>query len=307
MSIFGPDDANLKHLESHFKGHVFVKRDHGSGTISLVLRGPKKRIDHAIDYIAQIERGQPQETSTPTNYDSGDEAVGAWSPDTVYMAFNGRSIVCKTENQKLYINAMKQHDLVIGIGPAGTGKTYLAVAYALRCLKARQVSRIVLTRPVVEAGEKLGFLPGDLYEKVYPYLKPLFDSFYALIGPEKLKALQVTEAIEIVPLAYMRGRTLEDAFIILDEAQNATQNQMKMFLTRMGRNSKIVVTGDITQIDLDNKKLSGLEISEHILGKLNGVAFVRLTEEDVVRHSLVKYVIKAYADWESREDTGRLR
>lgn len=302
LSIFGPDDSNLHHIESHFKVHAFVKRDHGSGAISLILRGPKKRIDNAVNYIADLERGERVEGRIARN-ESGplDTSVEPWDPNAVYTAYDGRAIIPKTENQKNYVRAMASNDLVVGIGPAGTGKTFLAVAYALRCLKAKEVSRIVLTRPVVEAGEKLGFLPGDLYEKVYPYLKPLFDSFYTLLGPEKLKALQVTETIEIVPLAYMRGRTLENAFIILDEAQNTTQGQMKMFLTRMGQGSKIVVTGDITQVDLDNTKTSGLEISEQILGNLEGVAFVRLDQNDVVRHPLVKHVIKAYENWEESQ------
>ncbi|MBI4064682.1 MAG: PhoH family protein [Elusimicrobia bacterium] len=222
-------------------------------------------------------------------------------PDAVYVTHINKPIMAKSDNQRQYVQAMKNNDLVIAFGPAGTGKTFLAVAYGLRCLKEGKVSRIVLTRPVVEAGEKLGFLPGDLYEKVYPYLKPLYDAFFMMLGPEKFKALQVTETIEIVPLAYMRGRTLEDAFIILDEAQNTTQTQMKMFLTRMGRGSKIVITGDTTQIDLENKKLSGLEVTESILNGIPGVVFIKLNEQDVVRHDIVRHVIRAYEEWENRE------
>lgn len=306
LTLFGHEDSNLRTLEERFKVNVFVKKDRGSGEISLILKGPKKRIDRALDYLNDVGQQTPlPQYSTPyappINHDHvRQEQQLTLSPFTIYVTYNGKLIEPRTENQKRYIEALKTNDIVVAIGPAGTGKTFLAVAYALKCLKNKEVSRIVLTRPVVEAGEKLGFLPGDLYEKVYPYLKPLYDSFYALLGPEKFKSLQVTETIEIVPLAYMRGRTLEDAFIILDEAQNATMDQMKMFLTRMGSGSKIVITGDITQIDLENKKISALPISESIIGNVSGIAFVKLNETDVVRHAIVKKIIRAYEDWEDK-------
>jgi phosphate starvation-inducible protein PhoH and related proteins len=220
--------------------------------------------------------------------------------DAIFITSFGKAIRAKTEHQKLYVQSIQERDLVFGIGPAGTGKTYLAVAAALRSLHAREVTKVVLTRPVVEAGEKLGFLPGDLYEKVNPYLKPLYDAFYAMLGPEKFRLWRDDEIIEIVPLAYMRGRTLEGAFIILDEAQNSTPEQMKMFLTRMGLGSKIVVTGDVTQIDLDNKRASGLVVVQDILKNVEGAAFVRFSEEDVVRHAMVRKVLSAYDKWEKR-------
>ena len=183
-------------------------------------------------------------------------------------------------------------------GPAGTGKTFVAVAAALAALEKNLVSRIVLTRPVVEAGEKLGFLPGDLYEKTNPYLKPLYDAFYNMLGPERFQEFRDEEIIEIVPLAYMRGRTLDDAFIILDEAQNTTTEQMKMFLTRMGISSQAVVTGDVTQIDLPDKAASGLVVAQEILDGIPEIAFINFTEEDIVRHALVKTIIRAYTEWE---------
>jgi len=192
------------------------------------------------------------------------------------------------------VDSSLEGDLTFGIGPAGTGKTFLAVMCALRALKAREVSRIVLTRPVVEAGEHLGFLPGDFHEKVNPYLKPLYDAFYAALGPDKFRIWRDDEIIEIVPLAYMRGRTLENAFIILDEAQNTTLEQMKMFLTRMGNGSRVVVTGDVTQIDLDSPRRSGLVAIERILKRVATVRFVHFNTEDVVRHPLVKDIIEAF-------------
>ena len=201
------------------------------------------------------------------------------------------------------MHAIGSHDLVVGIGPAGTGKTYLAVACALAALKEDKVSKIVLTRPVVEAGEKLGFLPGDFYEKVNPYLRPLYDAFYAMLGPDRFRLYRDEETIEIAPLAYMRGRTLENAFIILDEGQNATPEQTKMLLTRMGQGSKLVVNGDITQIDLASKKQSGLIQLPMILKGIVGVQVIHFTQEDVVRHPLVKEILRAYDDWEKQEET----
>jgi phosphate starvation-inducible PhoH-like protein len=200
------------------------------------------------------------------------------------------------------VEAIGSHDLVVGIGPAGTGKTYLAVACALAALKTDKVSRIILTRPVVEAGEKLGFLPGDFYEKVNPYLRPLYDAFHAMLGPDRFRLYRDEETIEIAPLAYMRGRTLENAFIILDEGQNATPEQTKMLLTRMGQGSKLVVNGDITQIDLASRKMSGLIQLPLILKGIAGAAMIHFTQEDVVRHPLVKEILRAYEDWEKQGD-----
>jgi len=189
---------------------------------------------------------------------------------------------------------MEEKDLVVSIGPAGTGKTFLACVQAVRCLERGEIERVILTRPLVEAGEKLGFLPGDLYEKVNPYLKPLYDAFYTLVGPAKFQRYRKDEAVEVVPLAYMRGRTLDDAFIILDEAQNASSGQMQMFLTRLGFNSKAVITGDITQVDLDKHQVSGLIEIQEVLKGIDGVEFVYFSKSDVVRHQLVKRIIDAY-------------
>ena len=220
-----------------------------------------------------------------------------------YTSGLGKAVRPKTVTQKAYVEAIGKNDLVVAIGPAGTGKTYLSVACALAALKGGQVSKIVLTRPVVEAGEKLGFLPGDFYDKVNPYLKPLYDAFYAMLGPDRFRLYRDEETIEIVPLAYMRGRTLENAFIILDEAQNATPEQIKMFLTRTGSGSKVVVNGDVTQIDLASKRLSGLINLPMILKGVPGIHFVHFTEADVVRHKLVKDILHAYNDWEKQKET----
>jgi phosphate starvation-inducible PhoH-like protein len=211
-----------------------------------------------------------------------------------------RFIIPKTETQGLYIDAIKKHDIVIGIGPAGTGKTYLAMAMAIHAFLKKQVSRIVLARPAVEAGERLGFLPGDIYEKVNPYLRPLYDALFDMMDPEKVGKLIDRGIIEIAPLAFMRGRTLNDSFIILDEAQNTTTEQMKMYLTRLGFNSKTVITGDITQIDLPPGKISGLIEAERILNGIEGIKFVYFSEKDVVRHRLVQAIVKAYERYEKR-------
>jgi len=219
-------------------------------------------------------------------------------PQEVYKKSVGR-VKAKTEGQKKYIDAVEKNDIVFSIGPAGTGKTYLASAIAVDYLKSGKVQRIVLTRPAVEAGEKLGFLPGDLIEKVDPYLRPLYDALIDMLGIERFISLREKNIIEIAPLAYMRGRTLNNAFIILDEAQNTTYEQMKMFLTRMGFGSKVIVTGDITQIDIQER--SGLVITQEILKNIDGIAFVYLTDADVVRHPLVKKIIRAYDKFEKLE------
>ncbi len=216
------------------------------------------------------------------------------------MSSKKRFIIPKTETQKQYIEAMRNYDIVIGIGPAGTGKTYLAMAMAINALLKKQVSRIVLARPAVEAGEKLGFLPGDMYEKVNPYLRPLYDALFDMIEAEKASKFIERGIIEIAPLAFMRGRTLNDSFIILDEAQNTTSEQMKMYLTRLGFNSKTVITGDITQIDLPTGKLSGLIEAEKILNDIEGIKVIYFSEKDVVRHKLVQEIVKAYERYEKR-------
>jgi phosphate starvation-inducible protein PhoH and related proteins len=214
--------------------------------------------------------------------------------DTIYVSANKRVISPKSINQKLYIDSIRNHDIVFGIGPAGTGKTYLAMAMALAALMKNQVTRMVLCRPAVEAGEKLGFLPGDLSEKVNPYLRQLYDALHDMVDFDRARRMLERGTIEVAPLAFMRGRTLNDSFIILDEAQNTTSEQMKMFLTRLGYNSKAVITGDVTQIDLPSGKLSGLKEASIVLGNTPGISFVRFNDRDVVRHRLVQSIIKAY-------------
>jgi phosphate starvation-inducible PhoH-like protein len=216
-----------------------------------------------------------------------------------------RRIAAKTVNQRRYLDAIEQNDIVFGIGPAGTGKTYLAMAQAVSYLLAKKVSRIILARPAVEAGEKLGFLPGDLQEKVNPYLRPLYDALYDMMEIEKAERFIERGTIEVAPIAFMRGRTLNDAFVILDEAQNTTSEQMKMFLTRLGFGSKAVVTGDITQIDLPTGRASGLVEAMHIVGKIEGIEFVYFDERDVVRHKLVQAIVKAYEKYGNNEPTRR--
>ena len=231
------------------------------------------------------------------------EEIAALSGGVVAITSRGKQIKCKTVGQQTYVDAIKKDTVVFGVGPAGTGKTYLAVCMAVAAFKSRQVEKIILTRPAVEAGEKLGFLPGDLHEKVDPYLRPLYDALQELLGLETYVKLMERGAIEVAPLAYMRGRTLSNAFIILDEAQNTTKEQMKMFLTRMGEGSKMVVTGDVTQIDLDGKD-SGLVHATKVLENVEGISVCKLTAKDVVRHPLVMRIIRAYEkDAESKEKT----
>jgi phosphate starvation-inducible PhoH-like protein len=220
--------------------------------------------------------------------------------DAIPVPSRKKWVAPKTLGQKRYVEAIRTSDMVFAIGPAGTGKSFLAVAMAVSALMKREVARIVLTRPAVEAGERLGFLPGDLYEKVHPYLRPLYDALYDMLEAEKVTSLMEKGAIEIAPLAYMRGRTLNDAFIVLDEAQNTTSEQMKMFLTRLGFNSRMVITGDITQVDLPSSRPSGLIEIQSVLKGVPGIAFIYFTEKDVVRHELVSEIIKAYDEWGQR-------
>ncbi|MBI5191098.1 MAG: PhoH family protein [Nitrospirae bacterium] len=221
--------------------------------------------------------------------------------DSVLVGSNKKQVTPKTGNQKRYVEAIRKHDIVFGVGPAGTGKTYLAMAAAVSALVKKEVNRIILTRPAVEAGEKLGFLPGDIAEKVHPYLRPLYDALYDMMDAEKVGRLVERGTIEIAPLAFMRGRTLNDSFIILDEAQNTTTEQMKMFLTRMGFGSKSVITGDITQVDLPPERASGLITVMKVLEQVKGIEFVKFTEKDVVRHRLVQDIIMAYQKFEDRD------
>jgi phosphate starvation-inducible PhoH-like protein len=308
--LFGQHDKNLKELEKHFGVQIFVRPsavDDGSG-LTLAVRGKPRSVDQALTTLGEMQRRATrtrQQRGAPTEsievpVQGIPEANGPGAPGVIYETVTGKAIRPQTAQQAAYVKAIQESDMVVSVGPAGTGKTFLAVACAMASLARGQVSKIVLTRPVVEAGEKLGFLPGDFYEKVHPYLKPLYDAFYNMVGAERFRELRDEETIEILPLAYMRGRTLEDAFIILDEGQNTTMPQMKMFLTRMGASSRMVITGDVTQIDLEKRVPSGLIHMTEVLKGVPGISFVHLTEQDVVRHPLVRKIIRAYDEWETK-------
>ena len=298
QNLFGAGDENMRLLE-HLLG---VRISLRSGEI-VVEGGSEQAVDSAQRILARLgalaARGERVDTAVvqyAVQLDAQDELDEL---DTLYQqvvatTFRGRPIRCKTLGQRDYVRAIKRNTLTFGIGPAGTGKTYLAMAMAVSALKNKEVERIVLTRPAVEAGEKLGFLPGDLNQKVDPYLRPLYDAMFEMLGMETCQRMQERGVIEVAPLAYMRGRTLSDAFIILDEAQNTTQEQMKMFLTRMGFRSKIVVTGDPSQIDLPRGRRSGLVEAVEVLSGVEDIAVMRLTHQDVVRHELVQAIVRAY-------------
>jgi phosphate starvation-inducible PhoH-like protein len=314
--LLGQYDENLKRLERNYNVQIMARSN------ILIIRGKSKNVDRAIESINKLiredkghyrkgeEEFMPQQASAIDarhsfyHVDSSASIEKLPSPEksfaTIYVTYNGREIAPRTHNQYLYIEAIKRNDLVVGIGPAGTGKTFLAVASALAELEDGVISRIILTRPVVEAGEKLGFLPGDFYEKIDPYVKPLYDAFYLMLGPKQFHEYREEGIIDVVPIAYMRGRTLDSAFVIVDEAQNSTYDQMKMVLTRLGLDSKMVITGDITQIDIEDKEKSGLICLQEIIKGIPGVEFIYFDEHDVVRHELVKKIIKAYEAWESK-------
>ena len=296
-AIFGNCDQNVKLLENEFHVTAVCR-----GSL-LKFTGEPKDVEaavHAVDgMVTLMQNHTPLEEQTVRYCISlargGEEKrLRELTDDLVAVTAKGGPIHPKTLGQKEYLAAIRSHAITFGVGPAGTGKTYLAVAMAVKAFKSKDVSRIILTRPAVEAGEKLGFLPGDLQNKVDPYLRPLYDGLFDLLGAETFQKLFEKQVIEVAPLAYMRGRTLDDAFIILDEAQNTTPEQMKMFLTRMGVGSKVVVTGDVTQVDLPDKVRSGLVDALQVLRDVDGIAQVRLTEKDVVRHRLVQQIVKAY-------------
>ncbi|MFH1618643.1 MAG: PhoH family protein [bacterium] len=299
LFLLGAQDARIRQLERELKVGIYVNHDPNGEGVDISIRGSVSRIDKALNQLEEILRNRSASLLpeiSPKNISAEHDIK---LPGTaIYITEYGKPVVPRGERQKAYVDAIAKHDMVVAIGPAGTGKTFMAVAAALRALRQRQVSRIILTRPIVEAGEKLGFLPGDFHEKVHPYLKPLYDAFYAMLGPEKFRLWKEDNIIEIVPLAYMRGRTLEHSFIILDEAQNTMPQQMKMFLTRMGMYSRVVITGDITQIDLKDKHQSGLMLAREILKKITAIKFIYFTHADIVRHPLVKDIIHAYDEWE---------
>ena len=301
VSLFGSFDENIKLIEKEFDVS-FITR--GS---EIKIKGDEEAVDKAKRAIKNllllINKGEVLNEQNIRYVislvrDGNEDKLSSMSSDCICISAKGKPIKAKTLGQKKYIEAIKNNTIVFGIGPAGTGKTYLAVALAVNAFRSKQVNRIILTRPAVEAGEKLGFLPGDLQQKVDPYLRPLYDALFDMLGPENFQKYQERGNIEVAPLAYMRGRTLDDSFIILDEAQNTTPEQMKMFLTRLGFGSKIVVTGDITQIDLPDGKKSGLVEVVKILKSVDDIEAVKFTQKDVVRHRLVQDIIKAYEKYE---------
>ncbi len=303
--LFGRLDSNMKLIEKAFAVNISLREE------GVRITGEEISVERAgnvvhilITMLCDKEKIDEQKImyAISVEQEGGGIDVSKMGADCVAINIKGQPIKTKTFGQKKYVEAIDKNTIVFGIGPAGTGKTYLAVAKAVTALKRREVSRIILTRPAVEAGEKLGFLPGDLQNKVDPYLRPLYDGMYEMLGGEGFLRYQERGVIEVAPLAYMRGRTLDNSFIILDEAQNTTPEQMKMFLTRVGYGSHVIVTGDITQIDLPGDKRSGLKEAMKILGGIDGIAFCKFTEKDVVRHPLVQEIIKAYAKYdESRK------
>lgn len=305
QELFGSFDENLKIIEKELIVSLLIRE----GELKII--GEEKNISmasRAMEILMKKQNDGEKITSHTVSYiialvKEGDEDKNFDFDDVVIATSRGKLIKCKTLGQSDYINSIRKNDIVFGIGPAGTGKTYLAMAMAIKAFKSREVNKIILTRPAVEAGEKLGFLPGDLQEKVDPYLRPLYDALHEIMGIDLFQKNMEKGLIEVAPLAYMRGRTLNDSYIILDEAQNTTPEQMKMFLTRLGQGSKVIVTGDITQIDLPKGKSSGLKTVMEILNGIQGIDFIYFTEKDVVRHKLVQDIVKAYEKYEiNKED-----
>lgn len=305
FAFLGSSDENLRELEKLLEADIHVR----GNTITLSGSAPGVALaERVIQQLSTlVERKQPlspeavRHTVSMLTQGTSDSPAEVLGLDIVSR--RGKTIRPKTLNQKHYVDAIDKNTIVFGLGPAGTGKTYLAMAKAVQALQAKQVSRIILTRPAVEAGERLGFLPGTLNEKIDPYLRPLYDALHDMMDPESIPKLMAAGVIEVAPLAYMRGRTISDAFIILDEAQNTTAEQMKMFLTRLGFGSKIVVTGDITQVDLPGGARSGLRVATGILAGIDDIHFAELTSADVVRHRLVADIVDAYGRAEAAEDS----
>jgi len=306
--FFGSKDENFKHLLKLTPAEISARGG------EIFIRGEEADVDEAealINQVLDIVKSEKQLTAGDINYAQSLVKKGVTIKhkdvvsDTILTTSRGKAIKAKTLGQKKYVQAMEENDIVFAIGPAGTGKTYLAVVMAVRALRNKEVQRIVLVRPAVEAGEKLGFLPGDLIDKVDPYLRPLYDGLYDILGLDVAQRHMERNVIEVAPLAYMRGRTLNDAFIILDEAQNTTPQQMKMFLTRLGFGARAVITGDITQVDLPKEEFSGLIEIQKILTGIDGIVFEYLTREDVVRHPLVQRIIDAYEEYDiTQENAG---
>ncbi len=304
QKIFGMQDAYVKKLERDF-GVTIVDRNGG-----VTISGAENMARRAASVLEQLSiisgRGneieeQSVDYAITMGMEEKEKVITEIDTDCICHTVNGKQIRPKTLGQKAYVDAIRKNMIVFGLGPAGTGKTYLAMAMAITAFKNDEVSRIILTRPAIEAGEKLGFLPGDLQSKVDPYLRPLYDALYQIMGAESFSKNMEKGLIEVAPLAYMRGRTLDNAYIILDEAQNTTPAQMKMFLTRIGFGSKVIVTGDASQKDLAPGSKSGLDVAARVLAKIDDIAFCTLTSKDVVRHPLVQKIVKAYYDFEARE------
>ena len=308
-TIFGTFDANLQKVEQKFEVRIFNKKLENTDGDAIIIEGATdERVEkaaRAVEFMKNMSAGGDRLSEQTVDYiigmvsDGSEDELTEFDDSCICITSTGKPIKAKTVGQKKYVNAIKKNTVVLGVGPAGTGKTFLAVAMAVKALRAKEVNRIVLTRPAVEAGESLGFLPGDLQSKIDPYLRPLYDALFEMLGAENYTRHLEKNTIEIAPLAYMRGRTLDDSFIILDEAQNTTPEQMKMFLTRLGFNSKAVVTGDLTQTDLPFGKKSGLAAAVKILDGINGIGIHHFTERDVVRHRLVQEIILAYEKYES--------
>ncbi len=303
--LFGGFDSNIRMIENEYEVTVLSRNG------QLKVTGNGEKLEAAVKVIEgllnMVQKGQPLNEQNIRYVmqmvaDGQEDKLGVLMADCICITSKGKPVKPKTLGQEKYVQAIRDNTIVFGIGPAGTGKTYLAVAMAVKAFKAKEVSRIVLTRPAVEAGESLGFLPGDLQQKVDPYLRPLYDALFDMLGPDQFQRQLERGTIEVAPLAYMRGRTLDDSFIILDEAQNTTSEQMKMFLTRLGMNSKAVVTGDITQIDLPGGKKSGLQEVTKILKGISGIAIIRFDARDVVRHRLVQEIVNAYERYQKKKE-----
>ena len=305
ISVFGSFDENIRRIEEALEVTI-VNRD-----TELTVCGEEEAVDRAVRALEGLltlaSKGETIDEQRVRYLitlvsEGNDHQVAQMTKDVVCITAKGKPIKAKTVGQQTYMKAIQKNTITIGVGPAGTGKTYLAVAAAVAAFRDKSVNRIILTRPAVEAGERLGFLPGDLQNKVDPYLRPLYDALYDMLGAETFQKYQERGSIEVAPLAYMRGRTLDDSFIILDEAQNTTREQMKMFLTRLGFGSKIVITGDTTQIDLPDGKLSGLKEAMRVLRNVEGIGICELTNADVVRHVMVQRIVEAYEKYETARD-----
>lgn len=305
VDLLGHQDQLLKIIESKFKSKILVRGN------EITINGDVEEVEivtsvfnELLSILAHGQQLNPQKVEhTIELVTDGDQVKPSNLYSDVVHSHRRKAIGPRTAGQKKYIDAIRKSTVTFAIGPAGTGKTYLAMAMAVRALKDKEVGRIILTRPAVEAGEKLGFLPGDLYQKVDPYLRPLYDALYDMMDAEQFQHMMERGTIEVAPLAYMRGRTLNDSFIILDEAQNTSPEQMKMFLTRLGFGSKVVVTGDITQIDLPQGHHSGLLIVQDILAEIDGISFIQLSARDVVRHKLVQRIVEAYKHYDEERDS----